>query len=176
MPWPSHIPANTRLVPSAYRQTAYKLKLGRRMQVFWISEIRALHRARRKGPSQASLRAIRTRTLMRRQLPNKHCEPPNELNTFRTSERKLKESADFGCQDTAHTRPSRSIVASHPSLDLANSHRLPLIITKERYRHTDVVICSLCLDCRMRHLSIIPITLWPHQWTVRFYVYVNIHY
>lgn len=37
------------------------------------------------------------------------------VNTFRTSKRKSKESADFGCRDAAHTRPRGSIVASHPS-------------------------------------------------------------
>lgn len=60
-----------------------------------------MHRASR-GPN-CCYAAIRARTLMRRQLPNKHREPP--VNTIRTSERKSKESAHFGCQDAAHTRP-----------------------------------------------------------------------
>lgn len=47
--------------------------------------------------------AISARTLMRRRLPNKRCEPPNVMNTFRTSERKSKESADFGWQGDAYT-------------------------------------------------------------------------
>lgn len=97
-----------------------------------------------------SLRAFWTRTLMRRQLPNKHCEPPNEVNTFRTSERKSKESADFGCQVTAHTRPLRSIVASHPSLDLADSHRLPLIKTNEQYRVRAAASRSCCAPAAPR--------------------------
>lgn len=56
------------------------------------------------------------------------------VNTFRTSERKSKESAEFGCQDTAHTRPLRSIVTSHPSLEPAAGRQRPLITTYELYR------------------------------------------
>lgn len=64
-----------------------------------------MHRAS-CGPNRCYA-AIRARTLMRRQLPNKHREPP--VNTVRTSERKSKESAHFGCHDTAHARPGGAL-------------------------------------------------------------------
>lgn len=155
------------------------------MQVLWISEARAMHRANCDAKERPSLCAIWTRTLMRRQLPNKYCEPPNEVNTFRTSKRKSKESADFGCQGTAHTRPLRSIVASHPSLDLAASQRLPLIKTNEQYRvrdaasrsrpafaatraseiHYDISSKSTLCICQSHHISLhkpnVRTKLWP---------------
>lgn len=92
------------------------------MQVLWIS-------ARSDAPggtfgSGSVYRSERVH-LCDGLLPNKRREPPG-TTTFRTSERKSKESVDFGRRDAAHARTRRSIVASHPSpgpSSLANQNK-----------------------------------------------------
>lgn len=69
--------------------------------------------------SDATPRRRLERVRMPRPLLNEHCVPP--VNTFRTSERKSEESADFGSRIAAPTRlprPPLSLVSpvTHPSV------------------------------------------------------------